>query len=64
MTRQEPDGSITVIAYNYRGIRLNRPNDAVVKSDGSIYFTDPGAPSPDLDLDFAGVYEFLATWET
>lgn len=56
VTRQEPDGSITVIAYNYRGTRLNRPNDVVVKSDGSIYFTDPGAPSPELDLDVAGVY--------
>ncbi len=56
VTRQEPDGSITVVAYNYRGSRLNRPNDVVVKSDGNIYFTDPGAPAPDLDLDFAGVY--------
>ena len=36
--------------------RLNRPNDVVVKPDGSIYFTDPGAPDPSLDLDFAGVY--------
>lgn len=56
VTRQEPDGSITVAANNYRGTRLNRPNDVVVKSDGSIYFTDPGAPAPGLDLDFAGVY--------
>ncbi len=56
VTRMEPDGSITVIANNYQGMRLNRPNDVVVKSDGSIYFTDPGGPSPDTDLDFAGVY--------
>ena len=28
----------------------------VVKSDGSIYFTDPGAPDPDLALDYSGVY--------
>ena len=56
VTRQEPDGNITVVANNYRGTRLNRPNDVVVKSDGSIYFTDPGAPAPGLDLDFAGVY--------
>jgi gluconolactonase len=35
---------------------LNRPNDVVVKSDGSIYFTDPGAPAPGMALDFAGVY--------
>ena len=56
MTRQEPDGSTTVVANNYQGRRLNRPNDVVVKSDGSIYFSDPGAPDPNLDLDFAGVY--------
>ena len=56
VTRFEPDGSITVVANSYKGTRLNRPNDVVVKSDGSIYFTDPGAPAPDVDLDFAGVY--------
>src|ERR1700681_213400 len=33
VTRQEPDGSITVIANNYQGHQLNRPNDVVVKSD-------------------------------
>src|SRR5260370_19578545 len=38
---QELDGSITVIANSFQGRRLNRPNDVVVKSDGSIYFTDP-----------------------
>ena len=56
VARIELDGSITVVANRYQGRRLNRPNDVVVKSDGSIYFTDPGAPEPDLDLDFAGVY--------
>ena len=56
MTRLEADGSITVVADNYGGTRLNRPNDVVVKSDGSIYFTDPGAPAPELDMDFCGVY--------
>src|SRR5262249_55963947 len=40
-TRTEPDGSITVLADSYRGRRLNSPNDVVVKSDGSIWFTDP-----------------------
>ena len=60
VTRMEPDGSITVIASNYQGRRLNRPNDVVVKSDGSIYFTDPGAPDPSLDLDYAGVYRVSA----
>jgi gluconolactonase len=41
VTRTEPDGSITVIADSYRGKRLNSPNDVVVKSDGTIWFTDP-----------------------
>src|SRR5437868_11326269 len=41
VTRQELDGSITVIANSFQGRRLNRPNDVIVKSDGSIYFTDP-----------------------
>jgi gluconolactonase len=39
--RTEYDGSITVLADNLGGKRLNSPNDAVVKSDGSVWFTDP-----------------------
>jgi gluconolactonase len=56
VTREEPDGSITVVADSYRGWRLNRPNDVVVRSDGAIYFTDPITMGVDSDLDFAGVY--------
>ena len=41
VTRTEPDGTITVLADKYKGRRLNSPNDVVVKSDGSIWFTDP-----------------------
>jgi gluconolactonase len=41
VSRTEADGSITVIADSYKGKRLNSPNDVVVKSDGSIWFTDP-----------------------
>jgi gluconolactonase len=41
VTRTEHDGSITVIADKYNGKRLNSPNDAVVTSDGAIWFTDP-----------------------
>ncbi len=41
VTRTEHDGSITVIADHFEGKRFNSPNDAVVKSDGSIWFTDP-----------------------
>jgi len=41
VTRTEYDGTITVLADRYGGARLNSPNDVVVKSDGSIWFTDP-----------------------
>ena len=58
VTREEADGSITVIAASFQGRRLNRPNDVVVKSDGAIYFSDPmGNAVPDqTDLGYAGVY--------
>ena len=59
VTRQELDGSITVVANSFQGRQLNRPNDVVVKSDGCIYFTDPwtspSAPQQ-WDLTFSGVY--------
>ncbi|WP_145135444.1 SMP-30/gluconolactonase/LRE family protein [Roseomonas gilardii] len=41
VTRTEKDGSITVLADSYGGKRLNAPNDIVVKSDDTIWFTDP-----------------------
>jgi gluconolactonase len=41
VTRTEHDGCITVLADSFEGKRLNSPNDIVVKSDGSIWFTDP-----------------------
>jgi gluconolactonase len=41
VTRTELDGSITLLAAQFQGKALNSPNDVVVKSDGSIYFTDP-----------------------
>ncbi len=41
VTRTEIDGSITVLMEMFDGKRLNSPNDVVVKSDGSIWFTDP-----------------------
>jgi len=59
VTRRELDGSLTVIANSFQGRRLNRPNDVVVRSDGSIYFTDPWtspAAPEQWDLTFAGVY--------
>ncbi|MDX0536616.1 SMP-30/gluconolactonase/LRE family protein [Sinorhizobium medicae] len=41
VSRTEIDGSITVLAQAYNGKRLNSPNDVVVRSDGTIWFTDP-----------------------
>jgi gluconolactonase len=41
VTRTEKDGRITVLADSFEGKRLNAPNDVVVKSDDSIWFTDP-----------------------
>ena len=59
VTRLEADGSVTVLANSFQGRQLNRPNDVVVKSDGSIYFTDPWThrrPAEQWELDFSGVY--------
>ncbi len=41
VTRTEPDGTVTTLASTYQGKKLNSPNDAVVKSDGTVWFTDP-----------------------
>ena len=54
--RQERDGTRTVLADRYQGKRFSRPNDVIVKSDGSVYFTDlPGATTI-KELDFNGVF--------
>ncbi len=41
VSRTEHDGTVTVLVDRYQGRRLNSPNDVVVKSDGTIWFTDP-----------------------
>jgi gluconolactonase len=41
VSRTEHDGSVITLADRFQGKRLNSPNDVVVKSDGSIWFTDP-----------------------
>lgn len=41
VTRTDKEGNISVLADSYQGKRLNSPNDVVVKSDGTIWFTDP-----------------------
>lgn len=58
ITRQEKDGRITSLVSEYQGKRLNSTNDLVIKSDGSVYFTDPpyGVKAEDRELDFCAVY--------
>ncbi|HEY31748.1 MAG TPA: SMP-30/gluconolactonase/LRE family protein [Dehalococcoidia bacterium] len=60
VTRTAIDGTITVLAESYQGKRLNSPNDVVVRSDGSIYFTDPPYGLTQMtawkELSFNGVY--------
>ena len=59
VTRLEKDGELTVLADKYQGKRLNSPNDAAFKSDGSLYFTDPPYGLFDekkKELDFQGIY--------
>lgn len=58
VTRTEKDGAITVLVDSYLGRKLNSPNDATVRSDGTIFFTDPpyGVAEGDRELPFCGVY--------
>jgi gluconolactonase len=63
VSRTEEDGTIATIASHYKGKKLNSPNDVVVKSDGSIYFTDPPyglnpifGTFEEQELTFYGVY--------
>lgn len=51
VTRAEPDGTITVVTDRFEGKRYNSPNDVVVKSDGTIWFTDP---TYGIDTDYEG----------
>ena len=51
VTRTEPDGSISVLADSFDGKPLNSPNDVVVRSDGSVWFTDPAYG---IDSDYEG----------
>jgi gluconolactonase len=58
VTRWSPDGRSEVLVDRYEGKRLNRPNDVVCRSDGSLYFTDPGlrVPLAEREVPYAGVY--------
>ena len=59
LTRLSADGKVEqVLVDRFEGKRLNRPNDVVCRSDGSLYFTDPGlrVPLAERELTYAGVY--------
>ena len=58
ISRRHADGSYTAIATHVGGQRINRPNDVVSRSDGSLYFTDPNGrlTSQERELDFSGVH--------
>jgi gluconolactonase len=58
VTRRGADDRFEVLVDRFEGKRLNRPNDVVCKSDGSIYFTDPGlrVPLAEREVEHAGVY--------
>lgn len=62
VVRFEKKGPVTVLSDNYNGKRLNSPNDLVLKSDGSLYFTDPpyGLPGlftdPKKETPYSGIY--------
>jgi gluconolactonase len=51
VTRTEHDGTVTVLADRYQGMRLNSPNDVVERADGSVWFTDPAYG---IDSDYEG----------
>jgi len=56
------DGSTVSIASHYQGKRLNSPNDLIIGSDGSLWFTDPpyGVRAEERELPFQGVYQVSA----
>lgn len=67
VSRTELDGTVTTLVSHYEGKKLNSPNDIAVKSDGSIYFTDPPyglkaeyGEEGGAELDFQGVYRLSA----
>ena len=61
LVRREEGGALTILADRYDGLILNSPNDIAVRSDGTIYFTDPdfGFSVPELGVE--GIYR-LAPW--
>jgi len=59
VSRRETNGTITPLASTYKGKKFNSPNDVIVKSDSSIFFTDPDFNIPNgqkAELSFKGIY--------
>jgi len=58
LARMAKDGTYTVLADRFQGKRLNSPNDVTVKSEGTVYFTDPpyGIKPEQMELPFQGVF--------
>jgi gluconolactonase len=58
ITRMEANGTVTAIAERWQGKRFHKPNDIVCRSDGSIFFTDPGLrlPPEQREMSFSGVF--------
>jgi gluconolactonase len=58
LTRAEADGSVGVLVDGFEGKRLNRPNDVICRSDGTIFFTDPSirVPVEERDIGEGAVY--------
>jgi gluconolactonase len=65
VTRTLPDGTVEVLAGSYTGKQLNSPNDLVVRSDGTVYFTDPtfGLANRPRGLDFTGLFRISPSGE-
>jgi gluconolactonase len=61
ISRMYPDGRVETLADNFEGKRFTQPNDIVCKSDGSVYFTDPGllVPLAERDLPYSSVYRIM-----
>jgi gluconolactonase len=57
--RMEKDGSIQTLCSQFDGQKLNSPNDIVVKSDGSIYFTDPSGGLYNVEMQGEDVQRYL-----
>lgn len=67
VVRHEPDGTVTVLASDYRGKALNSPNDLAIRANGDVYFSDPAygripvyGVESEQELDFQGVFRVRA----